>query len=100
MRGRLPPWQPPSRVALCQEGRRLLEPSPPAEKLGQRRGAVLAWGGSGWQILPSPHPGNPSGDDVFRGVDVDSSGSGWAVGYYLINEFPDTITRAFIAECC
>ena len=61
---------------------------------------IAEWGGSGWQILPSPHPGNPSGDDVFRGVDVDSSGSGWAVGYYLINEFPDTITRAFIAECC
>jgi hypothetical protein len=61
---------------------------------------IAEWGGSEWQILPSPHPGNPSGDDVFRGVDVDSSGSGWAVGYYLINEFPDSTTRAFITECC
>ena len=58
------------------------------------------WGGSGWQILPSPHPGNPSGDDVFTGVDVDSSGSGWAVGYYLINEILDSTARAFIADCC
>ena len=61
---------------------------------------IAEWGGSGWQILPSPHPGNPSGDDVFTGVDVDASGSGWAVGYYLINEFPDSTTRAFITECC
>ena len=61
---------------------------------------IAEWGGSGWQILPSPHPGNPSGDDVFTGVDVDSSGSGWAVGYYLVIQFPNSISRAFIAECC
>jgi hypothetical protein len=59
---------------------------------------IAQWAGSVWQVVASPNPGQPDGDTVLEGVDSESLGHGWAVGYY--NDSTLAAARALITECC
>jgi hypothetical protein len=48
----------------------------------ERQTLVEHWNGSRWRIVPSPSPGNHSGNDLF-GVNAISSSDIWAVGDFF-----------------